>query len=53
MEFKPLEVGGIDTSDKRLKEAPDCAITECPANSIRRCIRIGECLVKEEKSSEN
>ena len=45
IKFKPLEIGGIDTSLERFKEAPDCELTECPANKLWRCIRIGDCLL--------
>ena len=45
MKFKLLEKGGIDISAERFKEAPDCEITECPANKLWRCIRIGDCLL--------
>ena len=45
MEFEPLEKNGIDKSEKRFKEAPDCDVKECPANSFQRCIKVGECLI--------
>ncbi len=39
MKFKSLGKRGIDTSEKRLRLAPDCTIKKCPACKLGRCIR--------------